>query len=75
MKYGMMDIDWRYIGAQLAHVSDEEQASFLNSFATELRHACKTEYAAGFQATAISELLDENVKELLRMAVYSKESK
>jgi hypothetical protein len=65
MKYGMADIDWKYIAAQLAHTGDKEQSEFLNSFNAELRKACITEFAVMFQMASIDKLLTQSTRDLL----------
>ena len=67
MKYGMIEVDWKYIGAQMAHSDDHAQADFFNAFAEELRAVCVTVYAAEMQMASVDKEIKADTRSLFTM--------
>ena len=74
MKYGLVEIDWGYVGAKLATLSDTEQISFFKAFVKECQ-TWGTEYQIQMQLANINMALTEKEKETLSMIGYREELK
>ena len=74
MKKGIItDIDWAFIGAELACESDDDQAAFFKSFIKEMK-SWGTNHRADQQMAFINLQLNNPEKEFLEKATYRGES-
>jgi len=62
-------INWEYIGAVLANMTDEDQAKFFKAFVKEVK-TWGTYYQVEYQMASISQLLTDNEKEILSGISY-----
>ena len=69
MKYGLVEIDWGYVGAQLAHMSDVEQTAFFKAFVKECG-TWGTTYQVQSQLLFVNLKLTDEEKDVLSMLVY-----
>jgi len=64
MKFGIKEIDWKQVGAQLAEENDKEQADFFKSFVKECL-TWGTRYQIEMQLIEISNKLTSEEKQIL----------
>lgn len=69
MKYGMAEIDWKYIGASLANADDKEQSDFFKQFVKEL-NSWGTRSQVEFQLAGVNRQLTKEEIETLTMLTY-----
>ena len=73
MKKGIItEIDWEFIGAQLAVEDDEIQAKFFKSFIKEI-NSFETHFQGQQQLSSINFKLNKKEKEDLSMLTYIEE--
>lgn len=71
MRQGIFtEIDWAFIGANLARESDEDQAKFLKAFIKECA-SWGTTYQVQLQLAGVNRLLTKDEKETLSMLSFS----
>ena len=61
------------VAAKLAHLGNDTQAEFFNTFAKELVSVCCTRYQAEAQAVAVANEASEEFKEFCAMVSYKEE--
>ena len=72
MKKGLWtEIDWEYIGAQLAQDGDDIQAVFFKAFVKECK-SWGTNYQVESQLAGVNSLLTDEEKDALAMLSYKK---
>lgn len=73
MKFGMTkEVDWEYIGANLARGDDEEQSAFFKGLINECL-SWGTTYQIQMQFAAINKKLTKEEREILSMITYIEE--
>ena len=72
MKYGFIDIDWKYIGARLANESDVEQIDFFKGFIKECL-SWGTRFQVEQQLAHINHKLTDEEREILSMLSHNQE--
>ena len=69
MKYGLIELDWGYVGSQLAHEDDNTQAKFLKAFVKECG-TWGTQFQIEKQLAGVNRQLDDDEKDVLSMLTY-----
>jgi len=58
------------VAAELAHLGDDEQAAFFNTFAKELNAVCQTRHMAEMQAVGVSRRASNEFKDFCGMVSH-----
>ena len=69
MKYGLVEVDWAYVGAKLSQESDDEQIKFFKSFVKECLE-WGTKYEVEQQLAFVNSGLDKSERKILSMLGY-----
>ncbi len=72
MKIGLLDADFKYLGAVLARAGDDEQAEFLKAFVAECQ-SWGTHYQVEYQLASVNSKLTPDEREILKMLGYTEE--